>query len=108
MDDGHCPAPFGTATGAFAIGTHHDASLAYPEGQDPTLATGAAAEASSSATINARMRGMMAPAQAGLFRLSGARTHPCQDRPSAGQGCIFPCIAELGALRAAMWSRSGG
>lgn len=45
--DGHCPLPFGTATGAFFIGTHHDASLAYPDGQLPFFASGIA-DASSS------------------------------------------------------------
>jgi hypothetical protein len=37
--------PFGTTTGAFCVGTHHDASLAYPLGQLPTFANGMADDA---------------------------------------------------------------
>ena len=43
--DGHCPLPFGPATGAFCIGTHHDASLAYPFGQLLTFTNGMADDA---------------------------------------------------------------
>jgi hypothetical protein len=40
MDSGHCALPFGTATGAFFICTHHDASLAYLAGLEPIFASG--------------------------------------------------------------------
>jgi hypothetical protein len=42
MDSGHCALPFGTATGAFFICTHHDASLAYLAGLEPIFASGTA------------------------------------------------------------------
>jgi hypothetical protein len=48
LAQGHGPLPFTTATGAFCIGTHHDASLAYPLGQEPVFGSGVA-DASSTA-----------------------------------------------------------
>jgi hypothetical protein len=53
--------PFGTVTGAFDIGTHHDVSLAYLAGHDPTFGSGVADASSMLHMIDAFMVGLQVP-----------------------------------------------
>jgi hypothetical protein len=45
MVEGHWPLSFTTANGAFLVGVHHDASLRYPAGHEPTFGSGIAVAA---------------------------------------------------------------